>query len=225
MSAQADDILGCLECGLIQRVPELAPTQKAVCRRCGMTLLRHRPNQLRTGLALILGAIILSAPSLLEPLFVANVYGHERSSAVFTGVASLWTDAWWPLALMVLGFVIVIPMVWLCALLFVFLCLEHQVRTPSLPYVFRAAETLNVWVMPDVFLVGAAVAYARMNALASVAVADGGWCFLAFAFIVMAIRTTTDSAEIWNAIERPPALERNAGLLSGLRSRIAAEIC
>jgi len=213
MSGRADDRLGCLECGLIQRLPELAPRQKAICRQCGMTVLRHCPNQMRTGMALILSAIILSAPSLLEPLFVANVFGHQRFSAVFTGVTSLWTDAWWPLALVVLGFVIVIPMVWLCALLFVFLCLEYQARPPSLPYVYRAAETLNAWAMPDVFLVGAAVAYARMNSLASVAITDGGWCFFAFAFLVMAIRSTIDSAEIWNAIGSPPAVEGNVSLI------------
>ena len=60
---------------------------------------------------------------------------------------------------MVLSFGMLIPAVWLVALLTVFLCLTRTNRLSWLPFVFRMAEALDPWAMPDVFMVGAAVAY------------------------------------------------------------------
>jgi len=69
-----------------------------------------------------------------------------------------------------------------------------------LPHAFRIAETLDKWAMPDVFMVGALVAYSRLRALATADVATGGWCFFAFAMIVMALRMLVDREQIWSAI-------------------------
>jgi paraquat-inducible protein A len=155
---------------------------------------------LNSGFALVVAAIALGVPALLEPLFIVNVYGRQRYNAVLTGVASLWTGTLWPLALMVLSFVMLIPMIWLVTLLMVFLCLRRDRRPRWLPYAFRIAETLDEWAMPDVFMVGALVAYTRLRALASTDVAIGGWCFFAFAMVVMALRRVVEPEQIWNAI-------------------------
>ena len=192
--------IGCLDCGLIQEIPELSPGQLALCSRCESPLLRPHPNPVNSGLALIVAAIALSGPALLMPLFVVTVFGRQRYNAVFTGVASLWTATLWPLALMVLSFVMLIPTAWLAALLMVFLCLRNQKRPPWLPYAFRIAETLDEWAMPDVFMVGALVAYTRLRVLATTDVAIGGWCFFFFAMIVIGVRRIVDSEQIWNAI-------------------------
>jgi paraquat-inducible protein A len=163
-------------------------------------LLRPRLDPLNTSLALIISAIALGIPALLEPLFVVNVYGRVRSNAVFTGVNSLCTDTLWPLALMVLGYVMILPAVWLGALLVVFICLWRRRRPPWLPRSFWIAEALNEWAMPDVFMVGALVAYTRLRALATTDVAMGGWCFLAFALVIMALRRALEPEQIWEAI-------------------------
>jgi uncharacterized paraquat-inducible protein A len=54
--------------------------------------------------------------------------------------------------------------------------------------------------MPDVFMVGALVAYTRLRALATTDVAMGGWCFLAFALVIMALRRALEPEQIWEAI-------------------------
>jgi paraquat-inducible protein A len=172
----------------------------ALCSHCGAVLVRFQIKSLNTVLALTISAIALGLPALLAPLFIVNLYGRERSDTVFTGVASLWTGTLWPLALMVLSFVMLIPGIWLCALLLVFLCLMRGRRTWWLPHTFRLAETLDEWAMPDVFMVGALVAYTRLRALASIDVAAGGWCWFGFAMIVMALRILVDHEQIWSAI-------------------------
>jgi paraquat-inducible protein A len=151
-------------------------------------------------LALTLTAITLSVPAMLEPLFIVNVYGRARANVIFTGVASLWTGTLWPLALMVLSFAMLIPAVWLGALLIVLLCLTGSSRPLWLPYAFRTAEALDQWAMPDVFMVGSVVAYTRLRALAATDVAAGGWCFFVFAMVVMALRILIDREQIWSAI-------------------------
>jgi paraquat-inducible protein A len=59
---------------------------------------------------------------------------------------------------------------------------------------------VDEWAMPDVFLIGAIVAYTRLRALAAVQVATGGWCFFAFAVMVMMLRLVVDQQHIWTSI-------------------------
>jgi paraquat-inducible protein A len=196
--------IGCHDCGSLQSVPRLEPGLMASCRRCGATLFQphHRPFHL--GLALTLTAAALSLPALLTPIFVIHVYGRNREDLVYSGVTALWTGYIWPLALMVAAFAIVIPIVWTSSLLVVFGSLIAHRQPWWLGFVFRMSRALDVWMMPDVFMVGAIVAYTRLRSLALVDVAAGGWCFIGFALSVLALRTLVDPQQIWVAIGHYP---------------------
>jgi paraquat-inducible protein A len=172
----------------------------ASCLRCKAPLARYHGKSFNTGLALIISVVTLSIPAFTEPLFVVNLYGQERYNTVFSGITSLFTDTLWPLALMVLGFIFIIPAVWLGALLLVFVCLVRNSRPQWLPRTFRMAQMVDEWAMPEVFMIGAVVAYTRLRELTTVQVTSGGWCFFALAIMVMMLRLVVDHQQIWTTI-------------------------
>ena len=58
------------------------------------------------------------------------------------------------------------------------LAMLHSRRRPAwLGSAFRHAQSLQVWAMADVFLLGLAVAYARLRTTIAIEVGDGAWCF------------------------------------------------
>jgi len=69
--------------------------------------------------------------------------------------------------------------------------------------VFRWAQHLDLWSMPDVFLVGAMVGYSRIAALIPVTIGPGGWSLIAAAMFTMLTRATLDSRSVWRMIRAP----------------------
>jgi paraquat-inducible protein A len=211
--------IGCHDCGLVQLAPALAPGIVASCRRCDAMLSQPRLLPFKLGLALTVTTAVLSLPALLDPIFVVHFYGRYREDLVSTGVSALWTSHIWPLALMVGALAIVIPVLWIGSLAMVFACL-HAGRTPSwLGIWYRWSRTLDGWVMPDVFMVGAIVAYTKIRSMVMVEVAAGGWCFIGFALAVMALRAFVDPQQIWAAIGP------SDGATSDLRNSVTCHHC
>ena len=62
---------------------------------------------------------------------------------------------------------------------------------------FRWSESLDLWAMPDVFLIGAAVGYSRVAPHMSVSIGPGGWCLIASAILAMLTRASLDRRAIW----------------------------
>ena len=73
---------------------------------------------------------------------------------------------------------------------------------------FRWSEHLDLWSMPDVFLLGAAIGYSRVAVLIPVTIGIGGWSMIVAACLTMVARASLDQRSIWRMIHRPdPPLE------------------
>ena len=70
--------------------------------------------------------------------------------------------------------------------------------------VFRWAEHLDMWAMPDVFLIGCAIGYSRVEPFLPVHIRAGGWCFVGAAFLTMLTRASLDRRATWRLIAAPP---------------------
>ena len=73
-------------------------------------------------------------------------------------------------------------------------------RPPWLGRAFRAANLLQTWAMPDVFLLGLAVAFARLKASIDVEVGSGALAFIAVGVLALFTRATLDKGAVWAAI-------------------------
>jgi paraquat-inducible protein A len=171
----------------------------AQCVQCGRMLTRHSRGGIDVPLTLALTALLFFIPANLAPLMSVTERGAQRQNWLSTGVAILWNGGFEALAVLVATFTIVIPFVYL-ALLVVVLGSIRLGDPPQLGRLFRWTEHLRPWMMVEVYLVGACVAYSRLQKIAFVNVGLGGWCLMASAFALLLFAAKLDERRVWDAL-------------------------
>jgi paraquat-inducible protein A len=171
----------------------------AQCVQCGKMLTRRSRGGIDVPLALALTALLFFIPANLAPLMSVTERGAQRQNWLSTGIAILWNGGFEVLAILVATFTIVIPFVYL-ALLVVVLGSIRLGDPPQFGRLFRWTEHLRPWMMVEVYLVGACVAYSRLQKIAFVNVGLGGWCLMASAFALLLFAAKLDERRVWDAL-------------------------
>jgi len=184
----------------VQDLPSLQGGGAAVCPTCDHWLERTSGRSITAALACALATVLLLFPANLLPLMSVSALGMSRQSYISSGVLALWNAQWVIVALMVTVFAITLPFVRFTMLAVVLASVRLNRRPSWLGRAFRWTIHLDVWSMPDVFLIGCAVGYSRVSANLSVTIDWGGRCLIAAALLSMLSRATLDRRTVWRAI-------------------------
>ena len=200
--------LACRDCGLLQRVPEVPNRHVVECARCGRVLITRAVGRVDLPLVLALCALLLLLASALAPQLSVSTFGAERSSGMLSGARIFAAQGFPELGALVLICAVVLPFTFLSALVWV-LGSVHFGATgqPYLGRLYRWVGTIRPWMMLEVFLVGGFVAYTRIQTVATIEIAVGGWCFIAATFASLLALTQLDDRTVWNALPRPEPAE------------------
>lgn len=206
--------IACADCGTLQDLPALPPGATALCPTCHGRLERTAGRSLVAALACSLATFILLFPANLLPLMSVTMLGVTRHSRIGSGVVALWNHQWVIIAVLVGAFAVVLPFVRFGLLSVVLASLRLQHRPHWLGRTFRWSEHLDLWAMPDVFLLGCAVGYSRIAANLTVVIGPGGFCFIGAAVLCMLSRAALDRRTVWRAIatEHPPPAPGEAAI-------------
>ena len=159
------------DCGLnMQMLPILGGTQTAVCRRCDGTLAGSASGRLEAPLALAASALLLLLAASAWPLMTVSSLGAQRQSWLGTCVSALWNQGFVSLASLVAVFSLVLPCIYLSALVWILAALRFEFGGP-LGRLFRWVQHLRPWMMIEVFLVGCFVAYSRIKVVSTIEIA------------------------------------------------------
>ena len=203
MSATA--LIGCPHCGALQ-----ASTAEGggvlVCRTCRSDLERRGGRSLDAALACATATWLLLIPANLLPFLTTTIVGVSRQSRLWSSASSIWGEGWPWMSVAIGLFVIVAPLLRFGLLTWVLGALRFGWRPPRLGAAFRWTGFLAPWAMLDVFLLGLAVAYARLAGTISVDLGAGGICFVLAALTGLFTRATLDRAAVWRAME-PDAVD------------------
>jgi paraquat-inducible protein A len=183
----------------MQLLPVFGGRQIAVCQRCDSTLAGPARGRVDAPLALAGGALILFLPALVWPLITVASLGAQRQSWLETCVTALWDQGFASLATLVAAFGMVLPCVYLAALVCVLLALRAQLGIP-VGRLFRWVQYLRPWMMIEVFLVGGFVAYSRIKVVSTIDIDIGGWCLLAAALLFLLAVTQLEARTVWEAL-------------------------
>lgn len=183
----------------MQLLPTLVGRQTAVCRRCDSTLAGPATGRVDAPLALAGAALVLLVPALVCPLMTVSSLGAVRESWLQTCVTALWDQGFGSLAALVAAFSIVLPCVYLAALVFALFSLRLRVGVP-LGRLFRWVQKLRPWMMIEVYLVGGFVAYSRIKVVSTIEIDIGGWCLLAASLLFLLALTQLDARTVWEAL-------------------------
>ena len=178
-------------------------------------LYRHKPDSIDRTLMLTLAALILFVVANSFPFLTFKLEGRSTTMNLMTGVIQLYEDGMWPLALLVFGATILVPLVKLLATTYVLLPLRLGRRLWGLARVFRATETMHPWAMMEVFLLGVIVAYVKLSDLATLELGVALFAFIALILVMIAADVALDPREVWDRLGRQAATRRLTG--AGLR--------
>jgi paraquat-inducible protein A len=206
--------IACSDCGTLEELAPLAPRNLAFCPICDNKLEATSGRTITGALACSLGTLLLLFPSNLVPIMSVSMLGEQRSTLLGSGVVSLWDQNWIVLAALIGAFAIILPFIRFGLLSASLGAIRFGYRPWWLGRAFRWASWLDVWAMPDVFLIGCFVGYSRVSANLTVNVMPGGYCFIAAAFLSMISRATLDRRTTWHAILPDREVDDGAPMLS-----------
>ena len=200
MTAASVELSGCPDCGALQHLPPAPRAGILSCVACSSVLERTHGRSLTAALACAASALLLLIPANLAPFLTTSVLGVSRQSVLVSSAVAMQKDGWPLLALFIFLFVVAAPFARFGLLTAVLGALQLGRRPAWLGRAFRYANLLQTWAMPDVFLLGLAVAYARLRASISVEVGVGALCFIAVGVLALLTRATLDKGAAWRAI-------------------------
>ena len=196
---QGIEAIGCPDCGAIQRLPPAANHVVVHCRRCDRVLERGGRG-LTVAFALSTATFLLLIPANFAMFLRTDVLGVSRSSRLGSAATVMLTDGWPLLAIVVFLFVVLFPLVRFGLLTAVLGALRQGAPPRWAGAAFCWADRLQTWAMPDVFLLGLTVAYARLASSIAVRIGPGAVAFIAAAILSLFVRAALDKAAVWRAI-------------------------
>ena len=202
-------VIACPACGLVQSLPRMRRGEHARCPTCHTTLERTPGTSLGAAAALSLATFVLLIPANLLPLYRVELLAGSRESIVTSGVHLFWMQGWPLPSITMLMFVLILPLLRFLLLSIVLVGLNLGWRSPHLGSAFRVAQTLGVWAMPEVMLLGIYVAYGRLTALFDLETGAGAFFMAAATIGALLTRAAINERRIWRAIM--PERERPVG--------------
>jgi paraquat-inducible protein A len=196
------EIIACHDCGLLHHLRGLPANGKASCTRCGAVLCRRKPDSIEHALTLTLAALILFVVANSFPFLTFKLEGRATTSTLITGVVQLYRDGMWPLAALVFGATILVPLAKLLATVYVLLPLRLGHPLPGLAPALRAIEVMQPWAMMEVFLLGVIVAYVKLSELATLELGVALFAFVALILTMIAADVALNPREVWELLGR-----------------------
>jgi paraquat-inducible protein A len=213
---EVGEMIACPDCGLLEEVPEMELGMNAECVLCGADLERTSGRSITGGLACALGTFLLLIPGNLLALLKVSIFGMHNQNKLASGIGMLWDRQWLLLAILTGAFALVLPFIRFGVLSTVLATIRLGYRAAWLGPAFRWALWLDVWAMPDVYLVAGFVGFFRLYHVQqlTVSIGAGGYCFLAAALLAMLSRASIDRRTVWRAIAPEAEVAENEATLS-----------
>ena len=203
-------LIACLQCDLLQRLPDLAPGASARCPRCDYELWRRREDSLNRTLALALAAMVLYVIANSVPMLGLTVVGRHAFTTVFGGAVQLWRDGQEIVAGLVLFAAVIAPALQIGFMLAIVLGTLRE-RPPSwVATLLRRHPTTRTWSMIEVMLLGVLVALIKIAELATVIPGVALFALGALVFVLAAMQACFDPREVWDRVEWADAGPRRA---------------
>jgi paraquat-inducible protein A len=208
------ELIACPDCGLRQLLVPVPRGCRAECRRCGKLLARPDPLRRTAALALLSTALLLWLPACIAPLMIVSASGAVRRSEIASGIAALWRAGFPALAVVVAAFSIVVPSLYLALAIGVLagvsfpgwsaLARSGRASVSGLGRLYRWSLALRPWAMIEVYLLGACVAYSRIQKVAFVSVGTAGWCLIGATLAWLLADAVLDDRTVWQALPSAP---------------------
>ncbi len=170
--------------------------------RCGATLFKHKRNSLDRTLAWSMAGVVLFVIANTFPFLGFKAGSQIQETTLATGVKTLYSQGMWEIAILVFLTTILLPLIQLCALIYLHLPLKLNRMPYKLPLVLRYLQTIRPWSMVEVFMLGILVSVVKLAKMATLVPGVALYAFLALIFVIAASLSSLDPHLIWEEWER-----------------------
>ncbi|MGH7121800.1 MAG: paraquat-inducible protein A [Acetobacteraceae bacterium] len=202
MADEKSVLYECHGCGLQQFVPPLAPYTRARCTRCGAGLRTRRRNTIEHSIALASTALVLLIVTATATLMRVEASGIVHFADLVAGPEELLRHGMPSLALAVIFTSLIAPLARLLGTIYVLALLQTARPPRHIRRVFLWVRRLAPWSMVEVLLLGAFVAYVKLQALVTITAGPALFALLILAFIMFWLDSELDADDVWEAMER-----------------------
>lgn len=194
-------VIACPVCDTMYRIDDEIAARDTRCPRCGHRLTFGAREAIVRVVALALTSAILLGLALFLPFLRLSSGGRTVSATLVDVVTGFVHSSMVPLAIAVLGFILVLPLTRF--LLLIFALGPVAFARPALPgaaLALRWAIVLKPWAMGEVFLVGVAVALVKLSDLATIGVGTAFWVLVAVVLVSAYQETLMCRHTLWTAL-------------------------
>ena len=194
-------LVACLDCDLLQRIPEAPPGASVRCPRCDKELWRHKPDSHNRTFALTLAALVLYIIANTVPMLGLHAAGREAFTTVVGGAHQLWLDGQQIVAVLVLFAAVISPALQIGFLLVIIIGCQRE-RPPFWVGMFlRHLHFTRTWSMIEVMLLGVLVALTKIADYATVILGMALFALLLWWFCWRPSNPCFDPREVWARVE------------------------
>jgi paraquat-inducible protein A len=194
---EANTLIACHDCELVQKIPDVPLGGAARCRRCGALLYKHKADCIDSTLALTLAGIVLFVLINTFPFISFRMGGQTEETTLITGIQVFFAQGWWHVGLLVLTVAFIVPAIQLLGRLYILLPLRFGRISPGLPRVLRILQATAPWSMIEIFMLGILVTVVKLTKDGELTYGISLYAFMAFTFVMAAIINTFDPHQIW----------------------------
>ncbi|MDZ4772516.1 MAG: paraquat-inducible protein A [Planctomycetota bacterium] len=193
--------VACSACDLLQVVPPLLPSSKALCPRCGHVLASGSTQTPSRALSLTIAAGITYLVAQSSPLLALSAAGRSSSTTILGGAAQMWNDGHQLTAVLVALCTVVAPAIYIAFMLTVLLAVRNPPAPPLTGTLLRIAEAVRPWSMSEVMLLGILVALIKIAQIADVVPGVGIYAVGVLMVLLALIPSSLDTRRLWERIE------------------------
>jgi paraquat-inducible protein A len=198
-------VIGCHDCGLVQRLPAAPDTGGAACVRCGSSLVTPtRTNGLDRALALTVTGLILFVIANAFPFLVLEMKGQMSHVTLSGASMALYSQGRGAIATLVFATTVLAPGLLLILLAAVLTPLRTGKVYGYMPRLARLLPRLTPWVMVEVFVLSILVALVKLASMATVVLGVSLWAIGALMIVLSATLSNLDLHGLWERIEPLP---------------------
>ena len=184
---QLPDLIACEECDAVHRRLVLGYNEIACCSRCGAELERDMRAHAGRVLPLTIASLFMYVIANVFPVAGLEFHGAVNHTTLMGAVLSLAAEEMYLLAFLVFVTTILFPLLQLLGLIYLLISISGTGRPHGLSLLVRMIQTFRPWVMVEVLLLGAIVAFVKLTSMATVFPGPALWALGGLALLFASV--------------------------------------
>jgi paraquat-inducible protein A len=214
-------LIACEGCDLVVRQPP--NNEEGFCPRCDEPLRRRKHDSLTRSWAFLIAAALLYIPANMLPIMHTQQLLERYDSTILSGVALLWHNGAYDLAIIVFIASIFVPIMKIISLAVLLIATQRgsHWRLRERTRIYRIVDYVGHWSMLDVFVVVLLLTLVQFGGLALVQPLPGVMAFGAVVVLTMLASMSFDPRLMWDA--PAPHADANANPETRAANQAASE--